>query len=125
MRSKLQIAVIALGALFTLEGIGWLVFPTRAASGLGMPLLDGLGRSTQIGDFAVFFLALGLSILVGTGPRRARVLYAPAAVLGGAAAFRIVAWAVQGAAFATAFIVLEVVASGLLLALAAREQRYG
>jgi hypothetical protein len=123
MSSKLRIAVIALGALFTLEGLGWLVFPNRAAGGLGMPLLDGLGRSTQIGDFAVFFVVLGLSILAGTGPGRTRLLYLPAAMLGGAAFGRIVAWAVHGAAFAAAFIVLEIGASILLLAFAAREQR--
>ena len=116
MGSKLRIVTILLGAAFTLQGVGWLVVPERAATGLGMPVLDGLARSTQFGDFAAFFLVLGLSILLGTRPGHARVLYFPAAMLGGAALCRTVAWAVHGAAFATIFIVVEIVCSLLLLA---------
>jgi hypothetical protein len=105
-----------MGAGFALQGIGWLVVPERAAAGLGMPLLDGLARSTQVGDFAAFFLTLGLSILAGTRPGRSRVLQFPAALLGSAAVCRTVAWAVHGAAFATTFILVEIVASGILIA---------
>jgi hypothetical protein len=49
--------IIAMGAVFTLQGTAWLVVPERAAGSLGMPLLTGLARSTQIGDFAAFFVA--------------------------------------------------------------------
>ena len=70
MGSKLRIVTILLGAAFTLQGIGWLVVPDRAAAGLGMPVLDGLARSMQFGDFAAFFFALRLSILLGTRPGR-------------------------------------------------------
>ncbi len=115
-RSRLRILTILLGAAFTLQGVGWLVLPGRAAAALGMPVLDGLGRSTQFGDFAAFFLTLGLSILAGIRPGRARALYFPAALLGSAAACRIVAWAVHGAAFAALFIVVEIAASLVLLA---------
>ena len=116
MRPALRIVIILMGAAFTLQGVGWLVVPERAAAGLGMPLFDGLARSTQIGDFAAFFLTLGLSILAGTRPDHARLHYLPAGLLGGAAVCRIIAWAVHGAAFATTFIVVEIVASLLLLA---------
>ncbi len=115
-RSRLRLVSILLGAGFTLQGVGWLVVPGRAAAGLGMPVLDGLGRSTQFGDFAAFFLTLGLSILAGIRPGHARALYFPAALLGSAALCRIVAWAVHGAAFAALFIVVEIAASLVLLA---------
>src|SRR5206468_1897057 len=118
MRMALRIATFVMGAAFTLQGIGWLVAPDRAAATLGMPVLDGLARSTQFGDFAAFFLTLGLSILVGTRPGQARVLYFPAALLGSAAVCRTIAWAVHGAAFAATFIGVEIVASLLLLAAA-------
>ena len=122
MRSALRIVTIVMGAGFALQGVGWLVVPDRAAAGLGMPLLDGLARSTQIGDFAAFFLTLGLSILTAIGLGRARLLYFPAALLGSAAFGRVVAWAVHGAAFASTFILVEIVASLLLLAAARREE---
>ena len=122
MRSRLRIVTILMGAGFTLQGVGWLVVPGRAAAGLGMPVLDGLARSTQFGDFAAFFLTLGLSILAGSASGRARLLYFPAALLGSAALCRTIAWAAHGAAFATTFIAVEVVACLLLLAAARRAQ---
>lgn len=122
MRSGLRIVIIVMGAGFALQGVGWLVVPQRAAAGLGMPLLDGLARSTQVGDFAAFFLTLGLSILAAIGLDRAPWLYFPAGLLGSAALCRTIAWAVHGAAFATTFIVVEVVASLLLLAAARRAE---
>ena len=85
MSLALRIFTILIGAGSTLQGIGWLVVPDRAAAGLGMPVLDGLARSTQFGDFAAFFLTLGLSILAGTRPGHARRLYFPAGLLGSAA----------------------------------------
>src|SRR5207249_8451156 len=114
----LRIATLVMGAGFTLQGLSWLVAPGRAAATLGMPVLDGLARSTQIGDFAAFFLTLGLSILAGTRPGHARVHYFPAALLGCAALCRTIAWAVHGAAFAATFIVVEIVACLFLLAAA-------
>jgi hypothetical protein len=119
MPSALRIVTILMGAGFALQGVGWLIVPDRVAASLGMPLLNGLARSTQIGDFAAFFLTLGLSILAGIRPGRARLLYFPAALLASAAFGRVVAWAVHGAAFATTFILVEIVAS-VLLVIAAR-----
>ena len=118
MYSRRRLITGFIGAGFALQGIGWLVAPERAAGFLGMPALAGLGRSTQFGDFAAFFLTLGLSILAGTPPGRARLLYFPAALLGSAAFGRTVAWAFHGAAFATTFIVVEVAACVFLLAAA-------
>lgn len=115
MSPRLRIVIILIGAGFTLQGIGWLLTPGRAAAGLGMPLLDGLGRSTQVGDFTAFFLVLGVSILAGAAPGHARRLYFPAALLGSAALCRILAWAAHGAAFAATFIFVEIAACVLLV----------
>jgi hypothetical protein len=115
MHRGLRLIVTILGAVFALQGVGWLVAPARLAESLGMPLLDGLGRSTQVGDFASFFLTAGICMLIGTRPGRARVLYFPAALIGGAAFTRTIAWLAQGADFAAVFIVVELV-TGMLLA---------
>ncbi len=123
MRSALRIVTILMGVGFALQGVGWLVTPGRAAAGLGMPVLDGLARSTQFGDFAAFFLTLGVSILAGSRRGQAHVLYFPAALLGSAALCRTTAWAVHGAAFATTFIAVETVACIILLASAGASER--
>jgi hypothetical protein len=114
MHRPLRITIVILGAVFALQGLGWLLAPVSAAEGLGMPLLDGLGRSTQIGDFASFFLTAGATILIGSRPGRARVLYFPAALIGGAAITRTIAWLAHGADFAATFIAVEIVTEVLL-----------
>ena len=120
LRSPLRIAAAVLGALFTLQGLGWLLLPARAAEGLGMPLLDGLGRSTQIGDLAAFFLVLGASTLLGVWRQRPVLLRVAAGLLGAAALGRTLAWALHGADFAGSFIAIELVAAAVLLAAAGR-----
>ncbi len=123
MRAGLRIVTVLMGIGFALQGFGWLAAPQRAAATLGMPVLDGVARSTQIGDFAAFFLTLGLSILFAIGLGRVRLLYFPASLLGSAALCRTVAWAAHEAAFATTFIVVEIVASAILLATARAAER--
>jgi len=120
MRSPLRIATALLGAFFTLQGLGWLAIPARAAAGLGMPLLDGVARSTQIGDLTSFFVVAGLLMLGGSRPGHANLLAIPGLMLGVAAIGRILAWALHGAAFATAFIAIEIAASALLFAASRR-----
>ncbi len=120
MQATQRNAIVGVGALFTLQGIGWLVVPEWAATGLGMPLLDGLGRSTQVGDFAAFFLVLGLSILAGSAPERRRWLFFPAALLASAAFGRTIAWAAHEADFAAVFIPVEVLTCLFLLFSASR-----
>lgn len=121
--NPLRIATAVLGVFFGLQALLWLVDPARAAAGLGMPLLDGLGRSTQVGDLAAFFALASGTILVGSRPGHARLLRVPAALLGGAALARTLAWALHGAAFAGVFIAVELASSTLLLSAAARLDR--
>ena len=120
MRSPLRIATMLLGALFMLQGLVWILDPGRAAAGLGMSLLDGVARSTQIGDLSALFLTGGATMLVGARPGRARLLYVPMGLFGAAAVGRTLAWVLQGAAFATTFIVIEVALVVLLFAGARR-----
>ncbi len=50
-------ALSGLGLL--LIGLGWWVHPAAAAEMLGASLLEGTGRSTQIGDSGAFFIGAG------------------------------------------------------------------
>lgn len=112
--NRLRLAVVVAGGFFVLQGLGWMLVPRRAASGLGMPLLDGLGRSTQIGDFAAFFLVAGITMVLGSRAGRAHWLRFPAALLGSAAVMRALAWLLHGADFAFLFIAIELAVAWLL-----------
>ncbi len=117
-RAVLRIATRLAGGVFTLLGVGWLLDPARSAAGLGMPLLDGIARSTQIGDLSTFFLTAGVTMLAGARPGHARLLWVPAGLVGGAAITRTLAWAAHGADFAGTFIAVELVTGALLVAAA-------
>ncbi len=112
--NRLRLIVTLLGAFFALQGLMFLFAPNDAVKALGMPLLDGIGRSTQLGDFAAFFLVAGIGILYGSRPGNARALLFPAALIGGAAVTRTLAWLLQGASFAGTFIAVEVL-TGVIL----------
>ena len=120
MPTRLRTLVTLLGVGFALQGIGWLAVPERAAAGLGMAVLDGVGRSTQFGDFAAFFLTAGVTMVIGARPGLGQLLYVPAGLLGSAAMGRTLAWAWHGAAFAPLFIAVEVASCVLLLVVARR-----
>lgn len=120
MNQALRVIVFLAAALFLFSGAQWLIVPERAAADLGMPVLDGLGRSTQFGDMAAFFIALGLMTLIAGITRQRTWFYPPAMLLGFAAIGRSLAWLFHDAVFATQFIVLEAVIAALLLFAAAR-----
>jgi hypothetical protein len=118
MSSPLRLVVALAGAVFALQGAAWWLVPARAAEGLGMPLLDGLGRSTQVGDFGAFFLTAGITMLLGSRPGRSSLLLAPAILFALAALGRTLAWALHGADFAALFIGIELAMAALLVAAA-------
>ncbi|HEY8518060.1 MAG TPA: hypothetical protein VIS07_21330 [Candidatus Binatia bacterium] len=104
-----------LGVFFLLQALGWLVVPGQAAGGLGMPLLDGLGRSTQIGDFAAFFAVAGATMLLGARWQDRTLLHVAASLMGCAALGRTLAWALHGADLAWLFIGVEVIVALVVL----------
>jgi hypothetical protein len=116
----LRVIVALLGILFILLGLSWLADPAGAAKNMGMPLLDGLGRSSQIGDFGAFFTAGGSMVLMGIITQNRTWLYAPAMMLCFAAVFRTLSWMIQDAAFAVPQIAVELVLTAFLLFAASR-----
>jgi hypothetical protein len=120
MNRILRVLVALPGIFFVVMGLRWLVDPAGAAGDMDMELLDGIGRSTQIGDLATFFLALGMMILVGLITSQRRWFHVPALMLLGAAIFRVLAWLLHDAALAGQLIALELVVACLLLFAASR-----
>ncbi len=121
----LRALVGVLGLIFLMNAANGVVDAAAAAEGLGMPLLDGVGRSTQMGDIGGFFLAV--AVLFGGGAYREdpQWLRGAALLLASAALMRTLAWLVQGAAFAPNFIVLEIALAVAGLYVASRMEKNG
>jgi hypothetical protein len=115
----------ALGLFFFVQGANWLINPAGAAQGLGMPLLEGIARSSQVGDTASFFLCLGAFGMFGAYRMQPTWLRASGCLVGLVAITRTIAWAFHGAEFTTAFVVIELVTSGLFLLSASKLEGVG
>jgi hypothetical protein len=120
MNGVLRILVALPAVFFMVTGLRWVVAPAGVAEQFGMPLLEGVGLSTQVGDLGAFFFAGGLFILIGLVTQKRSWFYAPALLLGFTAIFRVLAWLFHGAAFAVDMIVVELVIASLLLLVASR-----
>ena len=115
MKTLLRVLVTLPAVLFVVTGLRWITDPTGAAIALGMTLMDGVGRSSQIGDVGAFFLAMGIMMLLALITARRSWFYAPALMLILVAVFRLLAWLLHGAALAPDMIVVEVVVATVLL----------
>jgi|TARA_B110000908_G_scaffold46948_1_gene57256 hypothetical protein len=120
MNKILRVIVLLPAILFIGIGIRWLVDPQGAAAALGMPLLDGIGRSSQIGDVGGFFLVTGIMVVLGVITGKRVWFQAPALLLMTIAIFRILAWLLHDAALATSMIAVEVVLAVLFVFASAR-----
>ena len=72
-------------------------------------LLEGIGRSTQIGDLGSFFITLGSMTLIGVYTKKQYWFLAPAMLLLVAAFYRSMSTVFYDATFATPQILVEVV----------------
>ena len=95
--------------------LGWLIDPEAAAMGLAMPLLEGMGGNTQIGDFTSFFFTAGLFACIGAYKAEYTWLYASISLLGSAAIFRSLAVVLHGSEPLTQAIIAEIVMVGFLI----------
>ena len=118
MRMFFKIVLALPALLFLVMGLRWLVDPTGIAPEFGFILGDGIGRSSQVGDFGAFFLTISFCILLGLVNDRRVWFYPPAMLLLLAAIGRLLAWSLHDAAFAADMIAFELIVGALLLAAA-------
>ena len=109
-----------IGALMATTAAGWLLDPETAAGSLGMSYMDGIGRSTLVGEISAFFVFLVVMCIAGAVTRVGHYLRSAGLLLLLTAVFRTTAWALHGAEFATIFIVFEIVMAVLLFFCAAK-----
>lgn len=119
MKKVLGCVVALVGVLMLSMGLRWLLAPAGMAAQLGMPLLEGAGLSTQVGDLAAFFLCIGLFVLIGLSTGKAHWYYPAIMLLSITAVARILAWLLHDAALSLDAIGVEIIFSVILL-LAAR-----
>ena len=120
MKAVLRILVALPAVLFVVMGLRWITDPSGASTALGMTLLDGVGRSSQIGDVGALFLSMGSMMLLALITARRSWFYAPALMLSLVALLRVLAWLLHDAALALDMIVVEVVIASILLFAASR-----
>jgi len=108
-KNVIRIIAVIPGLGMLLNGLGFIFRPADVAASLHMDLLEGLGRSTQIGDLTSFFIGTAVLIFLGVIFSKGRWLYAGALFVFGAAIFRSLAALTHGAAWATDLIILETV----------------
>jgi hypothetical protein len=104
----IRVLAYLVSLLLLVTAAGWMLDPAGAADNLGMPLLEGIGRSSQVGDMTAFFAVAGIFGFWGLIANNRYLLYAPAALVGLAALFRTLAWLLHDAALAE-MIVPEIV----------------
>lgn len=114
MKNVLRVVAGLLGALFFIMGLQWILSPANIAESLGMPLLEGVGLSTQIGDLGSFFITVGAMTLIGAITTTRHWFYAPSMLLLVAALYRTLSTLLYGAPFVISAIAVEVVV-GLFL----------
>jgi hypothetical protein len=113
MLARILSGIVGLFMLWTC--LGWLMDPEAAAIGLAMPLLEGMGGNTQIGDFTSFFFTAGLFACIGAYKAEYTWLYASISLLGSAAIFRSLAVVLHGSEPLTQAIIAEIVMVGFLI----------
>ena len=101
--------------IFLLSAYTWITNPSKASNDLGMQYLEGIGRSTQIGDFSAFFIGVSVFCLLGSIFKNVSLLFAAVIILLSAAIMRIVAWQIYSADLASMFIGVEIIASTMIL----------
>ena len=95
--------------------LGWIIDPGTAAAGLAMPLLEGMGGNTQIGDFTSFLFTAGLFACIGAYRAEHVWLYASISLIGSTAIFRSLAVVTHGSDPFIMAIGIEIVMSAVLI----------
>jgi hypothetical protein len=80
-----------------------------------MPLLEGSGSNSQIGDFTAFFFTAGLFACIGAYRAEHIWLYPTISLIGSAAFFRSYAVVAHGSDPLVSTIIIEIIMSAILI----------
>ena len=119
---RIMTALSGLGLL--LVGIIWWLQPATAAEMLGASLLDGTGRSTQIGDSGAFFVGAGGLLALGAIRNQAALVISGGLLVGLVIPGRVLSATTHGGAWTPDEIAGECIISVLALLTAAAIRRH-
>jgi hypothetical protein len=114
MTRILRILSIIIGVFLGITAVNWMFNPSNAAMDLGMDLLTGMGRNTQIGDMTAFFTTGSLFILLGVFKNRPDFLVVPAFLMVSAAFFRLTSGAFYDSDIVVEAVIFEVLSALIL-----------
>ena len=118
---RLLTALSGLGLL--VFGLGWWVHPGPAAEMLGATLLEGTGRSAQIGDTGAFFVGAGMILAWGAIRGQANILLAGGLLVGLVVPGRVASAMYHGGSWTPDEIVAECAITILALTIATLVQK--
>lgn len=124
MLFALRLLTVLSGLGLLVFGLGWWVHPGPAAEMLGATLLEGTGRTAQIGDTGAFFVGAGSMLAWGAIRGQASVLLAGGLLLGLVVPGRVASALYHGGAWTPDEIVAECVITILALTTATLIQRH-
>ena len=124
MLTFLRIITTLSGLGLLLIGILWWLQPATAAEMLGATLLEGTGRSAQIGDTGAFFVGGGSMLVWGAIRGQANVLLAGGLLVGLVVPGRVASAMFHGGSWTPDEIVAECVITILALTTATLIQRH-
>ena len=124
MLFALRLLTVLSGLGLLVFGLGWWVHPGPAAEMLGATLLDGTGRTAQIGDTGAFFVGAGMMLAWGAIRGQASVLLAGGLLVGLVVPGRVASAMYHGGSWTPDEIVAECVITILALNTATLIQRH-
>ena len=123
MLFALRLLTVLSGLGLLVFGLGWWVHPGPAAEMLGATLLEGTGRTAQIGDTGAFFVGAGSMLAWGAIRGQASVLLAGGLLVGLVGPGRVASGLYHGGAWTPDEIVAECAITILALTTATLIQR--
>jgi len=123
MLFALRLLTVLSGFGLLIFGLGWWVHPGPAAEMLGATLLEGTGRTAQIGDTGAFFVGAGMMLAWGAIRGQTNVLLAGGLLVGLVVPGRVASALYHGGSWTPDEIVAECVITILALTTATLIQR--
>ena len=123
MLFALRLLTVLSGLGLLVFGLGWWVHPGPAAEMLGATLLEGTGRTAQIGDTGAFFVGAGTMLAWGAIRGQANVLLAGGLLVGLVVPGRVASAIYHGGAWTPDEIVAECAITALALTTATLIQK--
>ena len=124
MLFALRLLTVLTGLGLFVFGLGWWVHPGPAAEMLGATLLEGTGRTAQIGDSGAFFVGAGMMLAWGAIRGQTGVLLAGGLLVGLVVPGRVASAMYHGGGWTPNEIVAECAITILALTTATLIQRH-